>query len=243
MKKYILVLGIIACLLAPVLWSAEAEAGAVLPEDQVAGFAEGLVEEINQIVRSGSIEIYASDPVVYEGMKSFAAALEEMGEYQSVLSHNVVFDDRITVELELKGSQRNGIFRLVLNQEGIWEEMSAQVVYGFGETMAKAGLNTLMGMATVFSVLILIILIISSFSLIGRAQNKKPKMAKKPQTVHETETETEEELASVEENTETDDSELIAVIAAAVAAYEAAAGKVTVSGDNYVVRSIKRRYR
>ena len=240
MKKYILVLSVIACLLAPFLWSAEAEAGALPSEDQVVGFAEGLVEEINQIVRTGSIEIYASDPVVYEGMKSFQTALEEMGEYQSVLGHSVEYNDSITIELELKGSQRNGVFQLVLDQEGMWTGMSTHVVYGFGETMAKAGLNTLMGMGTVFAVLILIIFIISAFSLIGKAQEKKPrKMAAVPKT----EDKVEEESAAEEAEELSDDSELIAVIAAAIAAYESAVGSKTVSADNYVVRSIKRRYR
>ncbi len=240
MKKCILVLSVVTCLLAPFLFCVEAEAAAQPSQDQLEAFAEELVGEILQIVRTGSIEMYASDPVVYEGMKSFQAALEEMGGYQSILNHNVEYNDGITIELELKGFQRNGIFRLVMDQEGMWTEMSTHVVYGFGETMAKAGLNTLMGMGTVFAVLILIIFIISAFSLIGKAQEKKPK---KMAAVPRKEDKVEEESAAEEAEELSDDSELIAVIAAAIAAYESAVGSKTVSADNYVVRSIKRRYR
>jgi len=105
-------------------------------------------------------------------------------------------------------------------------------VYTFGESMSKAGLNTLMGMGTVFVVLILIAFIISGFSLINKAQNasaKKKEKAEKP---------VDNVVAQIIQNEEnlTDDLELIAVISAAIAAYEGSEN----AGD-YVVRSIRRR--
>ena len=97
--------------------------------------------------------------------------------------------------------------------------------------MGKAGLNTLLGMGTVFAVLILICLIISSFTLIAKVQNAKAK--KKSDNA----TGIDNAVAQIVEQEEVaeDDLELVAVIAAAVAAYEGAS-----SSDGYVVRSIRK---
>ena len=93
--------------------------------------------------------------------------------------------------------------------------------------MGKAALNTLIGMGTVFVVLILISLIISCFSFIPKLQEKfSKKAAPAAAPVPAAPVVEEEELA--------DDTELVAVIAAAIAAYEGT------STDGFQVRSIKR---
>lgn len=98
---------------------------------------------------------------------------------------------------------------------------------GLGELLQNAGMNTLMGMGVVFAVLILISFIISLFSFIGKAEQKLNRKEKnKPaETIGKAPTEA-ADLAN--------DRELVAVIAAAVAAYEGT------SPDGLVVRSIKR---
>ena len=99
-----------------------------------------------------------------------------------------------------------------------------------GEKMANAAGNTLMGMGTVFLVLIFISLLISCFKFIPQIMDKftkKPSVEEKPEVVEETS----ETVTANEEN----DSELIAVIAAAIAASE------QTSTDSFVVRSIRRR--
>ena len=50
-------------------------------------------------------------------------------------------------------------------------DANADLVYTMGEKMAKAGLNTLMGMGTVFAVLIFISFLISLFKYIPAIQN------------------------------------------------------------------------
>lgn len=92
-----------------------------------------------------------------------------------------------------------------------------------GEIMKKAGLNTVMGMGTVFLVLILISIIIYLLGFIGKAQKKRP-----AETVGVSVTPAEPEDL-------TDDFELVAVIAAAIAASEG------VPADQLVVRSIRRK--
>ena len=98
------------------------------------------------------------------------------------------------------------------------------------EKLTTALVHTLIGMGTVFVILIVISLIISAFALIPKLEKllhgKKEEPAL-PVPYPEPE---------IEEAQETDDLEIIAVITAAVAA-----SMGTTSTDGFVVRSIKRR--
>ena len=103
-----------------------------------------------------------------------------------------------------------------------------------GEVIQTALLNTVMSIAIVFLALLLISRIIALFVYINKFEAKlKAKNA--PQAAApapEPEPEPEEEELS-------DDLELVAVITAAIAAYEEENG-VAVSADELVVRSIKK---
>ena len=105
-----------------------------------------------------------------------------------------------------------------------------------GELMANAGLNTLIGMGTVFAVLILISLIISAFKVIPKIQESRAKKnapKEEPAGIDNAVSRIVEQEV-VEE--EADDLELVAVIAAAIAASEGA-----VTTDGFVVRSVRKR--
>lgn len=106
-----------------------------------------------------------------------------------------------------------------------------------GDKMATAALNTVIGMGTVFVVLILISFIISLFRYIPVIQNKlAQRKAKKADAKQESIDNTIAQIVEKEENTDlADDLELVAVIAAAIAASEGAA-----STDGFVVRSIRK---
>lgn len=100
-----------------------------------------------------------------------------------------------------------------------------------GQILVKALINTLLGMGTVFIVLIFISLIISLLPKLTAAietMGKKPEPAAVPEK-----TPVETMMESYEEEL-TDDMELVAVITAAIAASEG------VPADGFVVRSIKR---
>ena len=106
------------------------------------------------------------------------------------------------------------------------------------DRLAEAGINTVICIAVVFCVLIFIAFVISLFGIIPKIQaaNAKKKEAKKADanlaneavnnTVSQIEAKEEEELA--------DDCELVAVIAAAIAA------STGTSTDGFVVRSIRK---
>ncbi|MGN0141095.1 MAG: OadG family transporter subunit [Roseburia sp.] len=109
-------------------------------------------------------------------------------------------------------------------------DASADLVYTLGEKMQKAALNTLMGIGTVFTVLVLISLIISCFKIFPYLEKKKQEK--------KTAMETDPVVTQIEQREEqqlTDDLELVAVISAAIAASEGT------SADGFVVRSIRRR--
>lgn len=96
--------------------------------------------------------------------------------------------------------------------------------------IGKALLNTVMGMGTVFVVLIFIAWVISLFKYLNRPAKKVETPAAEPVNNVVTQIEEREELS--------DDAALVAVITAAVAAYEEASGAV--SNSSFRVRSIKR---
>ena len=101
-----------------------------------------------------------------------------------------------------------------------------------GSKMTTAALNTLIGMGTVFAVLIIIIGVISLFRFIPIIQDKLTKK----NAVKESADSAATQIVQAEEVTEvSDDLELVAVIAAAIAASEGAA-----STDGFVVRSIRK---
>lgn len=98
------------------------------------------------------------------------------------------------------------------------------------QKMTSAAGNTLMGMGTVFVVLIFISLIISAFKFIPKIVEMFSSKQDKEEDVKVEET-VQPQVAETVQN----DTELIAVIAVAIAASE------QVSTDSFVVRSIRRR--
>ncbi len=108
------------------------------------------------------------------------------------------------------------------------EDITIDGVYSVGEKMSTALMNTLMGMLVVFCVLIIISLIIYCFNIFPYLEKKKAAKSEPAKSDVVTQIE-------VREEQQTDDGELIAVIAAAIAAAEGT------STDGFVVRSIRRR--
>ena len=124
-------------------------------------------------------------------------------------------------------------------------DITVDLVYTTGEKMRKAGLNTVMCICVVFAVLVLISLVISSFSLIPKIQASlagkpaeqpaaRPAAALSPAPAAARPA----ALPAAAALPQMDEGELVAVITAAIAAQRAAE---TGSTDGFVVRSIRRR--
>lgn len=184
------------------------------------------------------IQAYGADTAI-KLVETWDEATADLEAYQGLGEFSITkTQDTMTVEqiIEFPGREVVVSHVYTYNYETKQAELtdaSVDKVYTLGEKMEKAGLNTLMGMGTVFVVLILISLIIYCFRFISVVQDK---ISGKGKTA---EAKTEETVAEQIEQRETqqltDDLELVAVISAAVAA---ASGT---SADGFVVRSIRRR--
>ena len=135
----------------------------------------------------------------------------------------------VTVTTPATFSDREAELEFSFDKNLKLEAFTVNAHFSVGEIMQKAGINTVLGMGTVFLVLIFMSFLISLFkyipALVQRKEDKKQGERKQPQASAE----------QVDESEKTDETELVAVIAAAIAAYE---GTTT---DTFVVRSIKRR--
>ena len=116
------------------------------------------------------------------------------------------------------------------------KNMTVNGDYSRGEVLKKAGLNTLLGMGTVFVVLIIIALVISLFNFLPGVKESKPGKKEEKEVVKPALEKTVETVKAAASN----DAEIQAVIAAAIAAYAEETGQ---DSSGYFVRKIVRRRR
>lgn len=161
------------------------------------------------------------------------ATSSDVGSYVGLSDFKITKSGKtLTCEQLIKFEKREVSLTYVYNYNSMEvEDVTIDKVYTMGEKMSKAGMNTLMGMGTVFAVLILISLIICCFRIFPYLEKKKA--LQKSNTTDQKD----EVVQQIERREQQQDGlELAAVIAAAVAA------STGTSTDDFVVRSIKRRY-
>lgn len=252
-KKLLICLAMLVCILGLTACGAEMTENSFITKDQAKQAGEAICEQLASLDQMLSmygvsmteyVEMSGGNPedatLDITAMNSWMDASEEFGNYVSVLSDEtevVITEDKADVKVKIQGDkvykdnkQRTATVEVVITEKG-YDSITVSADYDMSELMTKAALNTLLGMGTVFAVLILISLLISCFNLIPKIQEK---FRKKPAQAESAPAPVQAAPAAAAE--ETDDTELIAVIAAAIAASEGAA-----SADGYVVRSIIRR--
>ena len=189
-------------------------AGSEIDEEimtQITMTAEGLTQTIIPL-SDEEIEAYleSGDEFTEGAMTAWDDARDEVGELKEAGKAEVEFSNHqytATVPVD-------------------FEKLDAKFVYVFEDV---EGVNTVMGLGTVFVILVLLIFIISLFKFIpgSPAAAKKEKKEEAPVPAPA--------AVPVQETVQAaDDTELIAVIAAAIAAAE---GTTT---DGFVVRSIRK---
>ena len=236
MKKLLAILGVITCMIGLCACGQEEAPRTNYNEnDLVAGCVE-MLNRINLNVAQGesNIEAYSDLPTIYNALLSWQSALPDIGTYDGTNGGTVtVSGDEIIVEVNVLGSQHDAVVEFIIDSKTAeYLSITTNVTYSFGELMIKAGLNTLVGMGTVFVVLIFISLIISCFGLFHKVGDKKSAETKTAQSAVMADPVV-EQIAQKEELA--GDAELVAVIAAAIAAYEGSG-----STDGFVVRSIRK---
>lgn len=232
MKKLLVILGMITCMACLAACGEEEAKSGPISDEQAVQIGTTIVDQMNTIVSQGAIEQYVDQPALYNGFQGWESALDDIGTYEGVSGGSVAFEeDEVTITVNVLGSLHNADVEIVLdNALATYIGITTNVHFSTGEIMAKAGMNTLIGMGTVFVVLILISLIISCFTLVSKFETKQKKEEPAAAAVSAPVV---EQIAAKEELS--DDTELVAVIAAAIAAYEGAA-----STDGFVVRSIRK---
>lgn len=169
-------------------------------------------------------------------LNAWQAAIDECGAYESHGDYTFeASNDGVKAATEAQFADRDATISFVFDENSYLESMTVDAKYSTGEILQKAGLNTILGMGTVFVVLIFISFLISLFRFIPDMSGKK-----KAQETKEAPISTAPASEPVVETVSgTDDTELIAVIAAAVAAAREEAGAEDAGG--FFVRSIRRR--
>ena len=144
--------------------------------------AEGLTDAIVQL-KDEEIENYMSsgDDFTTSAMQSWQTSKDELGAKKDSNGETTVTfkDDQYTVTVPLKFEKAEANFVYVFDSQGTPTSMSVDVQYGMGKTLQRAGLNTLMGIGTVFVMLILLSLLISLFRFIPNPEAKKAAEASK----------------------------------------------------------------
>ncbi len=244
--------------------SAQAQAAALHQEcynvHELESITEDNLNAVLYLITSNYADIsYGVDSIEVEGngilngIVSFSSAYSSLGEIDTTTrweADSKISGDQIIVTVYLTGSETddNGNLRTaqaeVIFSNDIFltvESCAINMEQGMGELMTKAAMDTMMGMATVFIVLILISVLIWLLGFIPKLQGKKSNNDKKEtkQSIkEEAVNNTIAQIVQKEESVEVaaDDLELVAVIAAAIAASQGA-----VSTDGFVVRSIRKR--
>lgn len=132
---------------------------------------------------------------------------------------------------------------MIIDFQDILEAAAASETAAVSETttIPEALVNTALGMGTVFVVLILISFIIYLFKYIPKLLEIGKKKPEAPAAAKPLSQDKAEEKAAPAASQTEDDSKLVAVIAAAVAAQMSEETGVPVAADGLVIRSIKKR--
>ena len=180
----------------------------------------------------------SDDAFTQNAATAWDGSREELGEKKGDIDEKEITveysDDQYTVVVPVSFEKNKADFTYVIDKTGTPTSLAVDVQYTLAQNMEKAAMNTLMGLGTVFVILVFLIFVISLFKYIpGLVEGKKKESKPAPAAAAPAPVAAPVAEPAVEDVT--DDGELIAVIAAAIAASE---GKT--STDGFVVRSIRK---
>jgi len=257
MKKMILVLCVFTCLLSFTACSNSGdssktqEASEYITEETMKSISTALIEQISslskeqiqKLIDTPNIQISQTteEAVVYKGFyKTWLSIISELGSYMEFKDFEYSVDKHdVFGKMTLVFEKGNAEFIMTANEESM-NVTGIQLTQNqtLGEKIKNAGLNTLMGMGTVFIVLIFIAFLISLFKYINKAETyfANRKLNKKSQDIEVIDTSKAPVVLDIipEAASEVEETKLVAVITAAVAA------SLNTSTDKLVVRSIRR---
>ncbi len=243
MKKWLAILAVIACLFS--LTACGSKTGRIAGEPidaateaQWIASGEQLVDYLKSAVGTEQEQMLAEDEVFGPALQSWNGSVGDIGEIIGYQNEYAVTSakNEVSINIGIDGSDHDADVVIVAGMTDYGVEtksVTTNVQYSFGELMKQAALNTLLGMGTTFVVLILLAVIIALFQYIPKLQSVFGKKEETP--VREVKAAPAPAAPAAVEEPVGDDTALIAVIAAAIAASE---GRQT--ADGFVVRSIRK---
>lgn len=208
---------------------ADSEANETI-QNQTVMIAEGLTSTITPLTDE-DIENYmnSGDEFTEQAMDAWVSAKDELGEFEETEESEVEFsDNQYVVTVPAKFEKADAEFVYIFDEQGNPTSMSVNVQYPLSVNLERAALNTVMGLGTVFVMLLFLSFVIYLFKFVpALVEGKKKEAPEAPVAAPVVPT-----VPAVE--TQTDDTELVAVISAAIAAAEGT------STDGFVVRSIRK---
>ena len=188
--------------------------------------------DFDGILAAGGLD--ATEEATYQ---ESATVRKEVGGFISIENGRIIeSEDAVKVEETVICENGKAILTFFIDENGELTTWTAEKYATLGEKMARAGLNTLIGISIVFLALIFISLVIVAMGKILSGTTKKA-----PAPVASTQVApVPVPAAPAVEEVPADDTELIAVITAAVAAYMESEGE-EVPADGLRVRSIRRK--
>lgn len=234
-KKLMAVLLAIVCMASLAACGSKVEVSPVdeATQSYLVGQMESLLSTLGGM-SAEELKMYeeVDDTFTVAAVTNFEGVMEELGAYKGIESTEIEVDEKeYTVTSLVQYEQRAAIVTLTLefkSQSFTPMSITFDAKYSMGETLQRAGLNTLMGVGIVFCVLLFLCFLISLFKYVSKLSGEDKKEQKKaPAPAAPV-------VTAAAPAEETDDLELVAVIAAAIAAAE------NTSTDSFVVRSIKK---
>ena len=208
---------------------ADSEANETI-QNQTVMIAEGLTSTITPLTDE-DIENYmnSGNEFTEQAMDAWVSAKDELGEFEETEESEVEFsDNQYVVTVPAKFEKADAEFVYIFDEQGNPTSMSVNVQYPLSVNLERAALNTVMGLGTVFVMLLFLSFVIYLFKFVpALVEGKKKETPEAPVAAPVA------PAAPVVE-TQTDDTELVAVISAAIAAAEGT------STDGFVVRSIRK---
>lgn len=216
------------------VWSA-------MSEEDIESFLAVDTEDVEDMVEyyysAGSAFGYFTADSLISAFAGYESSIDDLGDFVSIIDYEepVVKSDEITLNTNIAYSKRNATLSIVFDKKGIAQSVTLDPEYSIGEILGKALMNTVLGMGTVFAVLIFISLIIYCFNFIPDIQARFSRNKINLDEAKATSAPAKAAAAPVKEAEDLiDDGELVAAITAAICAYSGS------SSDGFVVRSIKR---
>ncbi len=240
MKKKLLVLGMIACLFGLTACGSTQSAKVTEDDVQATYVASSIIYQVNEIVAQGlEAEYVAYDSTYEEVFNNWKTGMEKIGGYVETNSYTVsTTGDQIVVNVDVTGDAADASgnaatanVQLVFNAEDY--AIESLTVGDAAAAALPAELTSPIGIAMICAIVILLIAVIVLNNKLKNQSSGSVSSSGTGKSVDNT-------IAGIVKAEEGNANELVAVISAAIAAYESENGGAVVSADGVVIRSIRK---